>query len=99
MGTPEQKCVHQNVAGAYSVLQSFVHIFSLHIKNERKRNCRLLLTLCMRQKLTITLMYKNHIIWVASHKETSHHYPCVKTVHLPYLYGECVLRHASIRHV
>ena len=62
MGIPDQNCVHQNVTGAYSVLQSFVHVFSLNLKHE-KNICRLLLTLCMRQKLTITLMYKNHIIW------------------------------------
>ena len=36
MGFPEQNCVHQNVTGAYSVLQSSVHVFSFHFKNEKK---------------------------------------------------------------
>ena len=36
MGIPEQKCVHQNVAGAYSVLQSFVHVVSLKTKKKKE---------------------------------------------------------------
>ena len=87
MGIPEQKCVHQNVAGAYSVLQSFVHVFSLHFKNEKKTVSASFNAVHATKINNYVHVYKALNV-SCFNTETSHHYPCVKTVHSPYLYGE-----------